>query len=366
MSRRGQYRELAAARAPARKGDTEVEEETTAAEPQARVPVPGRPLIFSACRRLIGASFRDFSLKPEVTAEALIAGLKFLGLKKEDRSHSPWVDLSVEAADFGQKMVYPEDSTAHPDYSDPLVKDVSDYRKLKRVDLKTAPRMRGMVEMLRIVIEREQTETGGFLLGPLGVLNMMRGAEHLFRDCLLYPSEVKAALETITGTLIEYAEAQCDVGAVRICLDTLFASWNGLSREQWEDMEGPFVKEIAQAIRAKGRVVTVHNCGDGPYFDSQIRFMEPAVISFAQLPDDCSSRKELKDRYGDQVALLGHIDTALLSHGTPYEVMQACREQIDDLGDSPMGYILAPGCEFPPNAPLENALAIIRAAEMYG
>ena len=77
-----------------------MEETTPAAEPQVRPRVPGRPLVFSACRRLIGASFRDFSLKPEVTAKALMAGLEFLGVKKEDRVFSPWVDLSVEAADL--------------------------------------------------------------------------------------------------------------------------------------------------------------------------------------------------------------------------------------------------------------------------
>ena len=154
-------------------------------------------------------------------------------------------------------------------------------------------------------------------------------------------------------------------GAATVALDTLFASWNGLSREQWEEFEGPYAKEMAEAVRRRGLPVFIHNCGDGPYFDSQIRSMEPAAISFAALPDDCKDRKELKRRYGDQIILMGYIDTTLLSHGTPYQVMQECRRQIEDLADSAMGYILAPGCEFPPNAPFENALAIMRAAEVY-
>jgi uroporphyrinogen decarboxylase len=322
-------------------------------------------LLFSACRRFVGATCRDFALKPDVTVKALMAGLDFLGVKEEDRPFTPWVDLSVEAADFGQKMVYPEESTPHPDYADPLIKDVSDYRKLMRVDLKTAPRMQNMLIMIRSLIEKGAIGIGGFCLGPLGVLSMMRGAERLFRDCVLHPLEVKAAMETVTGTLIEFVEAQCDAGASMVALDTLFASWNGVSREQWEDIEGPFAKEMADAIRRKGRAVVIHNCGDGPYFDSQIRSMEPAIISFAALPDDCKDRKELKRRYGDQVVLMGYIDTALLSYATPYQVMQECRRQIEDLAHGGMGYILAPGCEFPPNAPFENALAIIRAAEIY-
>jgi uroporphyrinogen decarboxylase len=347
------------------KGDTLVEDESFVPPVQGSGPIPSRPMVFSACRRFVGATCREFALNPDITVKALLAGLEFLKVREEDKQFAPWVDLSVEAADFGQKIIYPEESTPHPDYSDPVVKDVDDYRKIKAVALANAPRMKNMVGMIHTLSEKERLGIGGFLLGPLGVLSMMRGAEHLFRDCVLHPREVKAAMGTITETLIEYAEAQCDAGAIGIALDTLFASWNGLSREQWEDLEGPFAKEIADAVRRKGRAVFVHNCGDGPYFDSQIRAMEPSIISFAALPDDCKDNKELKRRYGDQVILMGYIDTALLTYGTPYQVMQECRRQIEDLAHGGMGYVLAPGCEFPPNAPFENALAIMRAAEIY-
>ena len=325
--------------------------------------VPCCPMLYGASRRLVGVSYPDFALKPEATAKSLLAGFELIG----GETFAPAIDLSIEAADFGQQMVYPDNSTPHPDYAHPLMKDVSDYRRLKRIELKGAHRMQAMLETCRILVRRIgfKGAVSGFAFGPLGVLSMMRGAEHLFRDCVNYPSEVMAALETITDVLIPYVEAQCDTGVVGVTLDTLFASWSGLSKELWGKVEGPFVKEIASAIRRKGYIVTVHNCGHGPYFDSQIRFMEPSVITFAQLPDDCSDPKELKRRYGGQVVLMGYVSTPLLSYGTPYEVMQECRKQIEDLADGG-GFILAPGCEFPPNAPLENAMAIVKAAQLYG
>ena len=131
------------------------------------------------------------------------------------------------------------------------------------------------------------------------------------------------------------------------------------------EIEAPFVRDMANAISRKGKYVSIHNCGDGPYFDLQIKYMEPMAISFAKLPDDCHDRKELKKRYGDQTILVGNIQTPLLSYGTPEDVMAECRMIIDDL--APDGnFILAPGCEFPPNAPFENAMAIIEAAKTYG
>jgi uroporphyrinogen decarboxylase len=122
---------------------------------------------------------------------------------------------------------------------------------------------------------------------------------------------------------------------------------------------------LADAARRRGCAVAIHNCGDAPYFDAQIRAMQPGIISFAELPDDCASPRELKRRYGRSVMLMGYVSTALLARGTPFEVMEACRRQIDDLAAGG-GFLLAPGCEFPPDAPLDNALALVAAARRYG
>jgi uroporphyrinogen decarboxylase len=325
--------------------------------------VPCSSLTFAANRRLIGATFPEFAQDPHIAAEAHLAGFNLIG----GEVIISILDLSVEAADFGQEMVYPVDSTPHPNYANPLIKDHTGYRKLKRIELKDGKRMQNVIEMCGIMVDRAGFHgvVSGFCFGPLGVLCMMRGAENLFRDCINYPTEVKAALETITEVLIPFVEAQCDAGVQAMTLDTLFASWNGLSRQLWEEIEGPFARELARAANRKGCVVGVHNCGEGVYFDSQIKFMEPEIMSFAHLPDDCADNRELKRRYGDQVVLMGFVDTTLLARGTPHEVMEECRRLIDDLADGG-GFILTPGCEYPPNIPLENAFAIVKAAELYG
>jgi hypothetical protein len=45
------------------------------------------------------------------------------------------LDLSVEAADFGQKMNYPESSTSHPDYNHPVIRHIDDYERIHRIEL---------------------------------------------------------------------------------------------------------------------------------------------------------------------------------------------------------------------------------------
>ncbi|MDY6833052.1 MAG: uroporphyrinogen decarboxylase family protein, partial [Thermodesulfobacteriota bacterium] len=132
-----------------------------------------------------------------------------------------------------------------------------------------------------------------------------------------------------------------------------------------EEIEGPFAGEISRAIKSTGRIVAIHNCGHAPYFDAQIRSMDPALINFSELPDDCASRREMKEKYGDRITLMGHVPTPLLVHGSPQEVIDESRRHIDDLAPGG-GYILSPGCEYPPNISLVNAFALVHAAKTYG
>ena len=325
--------------------------------------VPVTPLLGSGARQIKGISFPDFSLNPDTASQVFIDGYEFIG----GDMVILLLDLSMEAHDFGQKLTYPEKSTAMPDDNHRAIKTVDDYEKLKPIDLAQAKRMQAFIELCRLTVKRIGLRgvVTGFVFGPIGILSMMRGAEALFKDCILYPRKVKKACETITEVLIPFVQAQCETGIGGIAIDTLFASANGLPKPLWEELEGPFVREISRAIKSKGLISGIHNCGHQCYFDVQIRYMEPEVISFAHLPDDCSSPRELKEKYGDQVTLMGHIPTPLLINGSPYQVQEACRAQIEDYARDG-GYILAPGCEYPPNIALTNALAIVKAAKKYG
>ncbi len=324
--------------------------------------VPVTPVLCSGARKITGISFPEFALDAEKAAEAYVAGLDLVG----GDVLVLLLDLSVEAADFGQKILYPEDSTPRPDHSDPCVKTVEDYGKIRPIDFSQARRMQEFVKLCRLVVKRVGLRglVTGFVFGPLGVLSMMRGAEALFKDCVLYPAQVRKACETITSVLLEFVQAQAETGVPAIVIDTLYASRNGLSKELWEAIEGPFAREISRKIKENGLLVGIHNCGHDLYFDAQIRSMEPEVISFAHLPDDCVSERELKEKYGDGLTLIGSIPTPLLVQGTPREVMEACARQIEVFAKGG-GYVLAPGCEYPPNIPLTNAFAMVRAAEKY-
>jgi uroporphyrinogen decarboxylase len=137
-----------------------------------------------------------------------------------------------------------------------------------------------------------------------------------------------------------------------------------MSKEMWLEFEGPYVRKLAEFIHAKGRMVMIHNCGNGIYFDVQIETMAPELISYLHIPDDCTSLEDTKNRYGKKTTLAGVISPAWLVNASTEDVEKECRQLIDVFGKDG-GFVLSTGCEYPANMSLDHAKTICRVAREY-
>jgi uroporphyrinogen decarboxylase len=326
--------------------------------------VPAGPLVCGASRRVYGVTYEEWAQDGEIMAKSQMQAHDLIG-------YDGWlglVDLSVEAADFGQEMVFPVEDTPHPNYDNPIIKTPDDYFKIEPVDPTKSPRMKEVLKYYDILCNEKAATVAmmGFVYGPLGILSMMRGAENLFRDCYKNREAVMKAQEIITPVLVEYIKAIGKTGCHAVVLDTLFASQTIMKKEMWKEIEGPFTKVLADAVRDNGMMVIVHNCGNGIYFDVQIEMMDPIAISCAYVPDDCADWVETKKKWGDKVTIIGYASPAQYAFlSTPEEMKMECKKEIEELAEGGR-FILATGCEFPPNGSLMNAIAMMEAAELYG
>jgi uroporphyrinogen decarboxylase len=327
--------------------------------------VPAAPLVCGASRRVYGVTYDVWSRDPVIAAKSLIAAQELIGFD----GFLTLIDLSVEPAAFGQKVIYPVESTALSAAfkGDMLIKSIDDYDKLQYVDPKKADRMRDVIKLCEILVQEKGKEipTLGFVYGPAGTLSMMRTLEKLSIDLVKNKSAVQKALKVINDVLFDYAKAQYETGVPGVVLDVLFASKMIWSRKTYDEFEGQYCSKIADEIR-KHALVVLHNCGHGPYFDTMISWYKPAAISYHYVPDGCKDYADTKQKYGKQTVLIGHADNPRVVYpGTPEEVINHCTEQIKAYGPG-SGYILATGCEFPPNASLLNARAMVEASDKYG
>lgn len=326
--------------------------------------VAAGPLVCGAARRVYGVTYAEWAQDAELQAKSMLQAQDLIGMD----GCLQLVDLSVEAADFGQEVIFPIEDTPHPNYDNPLIQSPDDYAKVERIDPTKATRMSEAIKYCDMLMNERGSTVAmmAFVYGPLGILSMMRGAEKLFFECVKYQENVIQGMEIITDVLEDYIKALTATGVHAVVLDTLFASSCIMSKKLWNATEAPYAKRMADAVREGGSMVIVHNCGNGVYFDVQMEAMSPVAISFAYTPDDCQDMDEAKQKWGDKTTLIGYVDPATYMFlGSPDEAKEECKRQIEELKKDG-GFILSTGCEFPPNGSLINALSMMEAAELYG
>lgn len=327
--------------------------------------VPVVPLVCGASYRVLGTRYDKWSTDAELATKSLLASQEIIG-------HDAFlllVDLSIEAADFGQELIFPKYSTAYPDFNNQLIKDYDDYGKIKKINPRETKRMKQVIEIVSGLSKAKGKEVAilGFVYGPLGVLSQIRGHKNLFIDLIKHPNEVLAAVDIITDVLVEYAVAQVEAGAHSVCIDPLYSSATVLSKKTWENFEGPFLKRICDAIREAGAAVSIHNCGDGVYFEEVIKWSDPVAISVAHPAHGSKNWEEHAKKWGKKVVTIGYSDPAStgLIKSTD-EILEDCKQQIELFRDNEAGFILSTGCEFPPNGNLLSAIAMVEASRRYG
>lgn len=325
--------------------------------------LPVYPILSGVTRNLINISYKDWTTDANLCAKALIKAAKDFELD----CLCTLTDLSVEAADFGQEIIYPENEAAHPDTKDYFIKCIEEYKKVKKIDPRKTPRMSEHIKLCDILVKELGNEKPiiAFIFGPLGILSMLRGQEDLYMDLYDDPESVKKALNIITDVIIDYCDALIETNIHAIMMDTLFASQSIMSKNMWMEFEGPYAQKIAEHVHNKECMFMIHNCGNGIYFDVQIETMKPEAISFLHIPDDCSSFEETQKKYGNITTLIGHISPPWMFTASPSEVREECIKQIN-IHKKNGGFILATGCEYPANASLENAKVMVETAKKFG
>lgn len=323
------------------------------------------PLVCGASYRVLGTRYDKWSTDAELATKSLLASQELIG-------HDAFVllvDLSVEAADFGQELIFPQYSTAYPNFNNQLIQSHEEYGKVKKINPRETKRMKQVIDIVGGLSKAKGKEVAilGFIYGPLGVLSQMRGHKNLFVDLIKHPQEVLAAVDVITDVLVEYAIAQVEAGAHSVCIDPLYSSATVLSKNTWSKFEGPYLKRICDAIRGAGAAVSIHNCGNGVYFDEVIKWSDPVAISVAYPAHGSKNWDEHAKAWGKKVVTIGCSDpasTGLIK--TVDEVLEDCKNQIELFRDNEAGFILSTGCEFPPNGNLLNAVAMVEASRRYG
>jgi len=262
-----------------------------------------------------------------------------------------------EAADFGLVVNFPEDNL--PLAEKPLLEELDDVRKMKRVAPENGRRMSDRVEAVRYLHEKAGGEIPvmGWVEGALAEAADIRGVSRVLTDLYDNPDWLIDLLERICETEIAFAKAQAAAGADIIGLGDAIASQ--VSPKMYRRFAMPYEKRIFDAIHEMGALARLHICGNTTHILNDMADTGADIIDLDWKVDFHLAAKT----FGDRAVACGNFNpVAVMMQGKPEEVYEAT---LYCLQADPRRVISAAGCEVPDKTPVENILAQKRALEEF-
>jgi len=133
---------------------------------------------------------------------------------------------------------------------------------------------------------------------------------------------------------------------------------NGLlmSPEVLDEYFFPWLKKIGDLAKAAGKPLIYHT--DGVLFDVFDKIIECGVDAIHPIEPKAMQIKEVKEKYGDKLCLIGHVDVDLLSRGSEEEVVKVIEKNIEQAWNN-TGYCVGSGNSIPQYVKYENYMAML-------
>ena len=231
-------------------------------------------------------------------------------------------------------------------------------------DLSTTGRMAAHLEGLSAIKEAfgDSICLAGRIAAPFTTLTLILGIE----ATLLLMLENPALLRRYMEFFLEYndlaAAAQLKAGADALWLGDCVATSHFISPRQYEDHAAEPAALSAGRVRERGGIVFYHgNESSIPH----LKIMASLGFDAINIGEGVDIG-EVKTEIGDQVCIMGNLDTINdLQPGSPEEVEQVVKGIVTKAKPGG-GYIFCTGEGVPDNTPVENVRAMMKAVKQYG
>ena len=194
------------------------------------------------------------------------------------------------------------------------------------------PTVEDRLEGIRILRE---VDGGKRLLMAHGdsTLSIPNGEEMVNHSFELFekPDKIKAQQAQARDENLEFGKQALDAGldGFVLCADYCFNDGPFLSPKMFGEFVTPFLTDLIKSYREMGAFVIKHTDGDiMPIIDQLVSANPHALHSLDPMAG--VDIKEIKEKYGDKIALVGNVNCALMQTGTEEEIIESCRYALEN------------------------------------
>lgn len=192
---------------------------------------------------------------------------------------------------------------------------------------------------------------------PFTVAGQLLGVQELMMELLDDEGATEHLFALAVEVAYQFASLQLEAGANILMLADPVASGDLISPAMYEEFAAPLVKRLLDRIGDKAEFKLMHICGNTAARLDAIHNLGLDAFSMDSVDIGMAMEKANKD-----YAIMGNMSpSGILLDKTPAEIEEHCRA-LALQGGLNGGYIMMPGCDLPPNASLDNILAMVRAA----
>jgi uroporphyrinogen decarboxylase len=304
-----------------------------------------------------GLTFPQIINNPELIAKIYINGFQKVG---QDMLWTGAGLLNYPVHFLGCPIV--EDSFSTPALKGTVISSLDDLPGLQMEKVTQNPTMQGIIQAHHLVADAIGTSTliMPTLWGPFTTASRILGVEPLMMATVMDPDRLADLIAFSTELIWSLAEQMLDHPEISgLNISEPVASGDLISPANFQGFVKPYLKEITIRTKKLNKLSSLHICGNTTRILEDVLDIRPDCYSLEAKVNLQDARKVL----GGKVCVLGNLSpTGSFYSGKADDVLQEAGECTKTWGD-PVGFILANGCDFPKEVPLENIKAFMSFQE---
>jgi len=268
---------------------------------------------------------------------------------------------SYHAEALGSTYAFPKQGTK-TELAEPAVQTGSDWSKLRPVSPREGV-LGDHVRALEMIGEKLAGDVHFIqtIFTPLSIaMALCSGQEQFLTYLRERPAEIRTALEIITETFANFAEASISAGADGIFLATTqMATTNMLGHDEYQEFGRAYDLEILRPIRGRAELLLLHVCKGN---NMLLELLDYPVHMFNWDATDSTNPTISKVRHLTDKCIIGGVDhKASFADGNQDKALGEAADAFEGTGGK--GWALGAGCTIPMDASQQTLRALRDAVE---